>query len=879
MPIIEWKSFVFVVVIGLRFVRCNVISEDEETSEMEPKTYTKQGRVSGNSREVEPMICAFAYSAEPIAEAMAIVPPRTIMGKSEQSKKEISTNRTNANLQDEKNGSSESKVRFLNATEKSNETRLPSALHESAVGSDVNKSNKGEPVYMQNEKEDENQESESEIPEKETQDTRKGKEDFEESDTMENDEETDDVTPEKVTIGNFACNETFYNAWNLLRLRCGGNNLNITSAVQSTQCTVYTGKQTLYQNSFTQDIKLCISTCRIPACIRNRWEYTVSNGLESPVYHNVNYLQLLRRAKIPIFATSRQLNVSQIASKRPPTAIFENLNLSSVSTCNSNISVQCACNFDNSSDTNDKTLKSGQEDLFQPPVDRGFENWNRWSDGVEKTAMDKAGITSAKVGQTAAAVSVALSGAITVVTGVLGTTSTTLAATVSAGAGVGLTVAAMDLCQFSVMINQLNLQARPRFLEKMGEEMSFSTFAFLPFGEVKRVRNAESDRRLSESEIGAVGAMKGMERYARVIGIQVDMLFYVTLGGIGVICCVPWVGYMILVLFVSPCVRAPSKFRRQWLDKTIGVFILIVMLTQYVIGVTATFQICLCIQRNHMNDPRIVIATITLLVCSLGTLAFGYHVLTTHQDELKDVGTQAHLSKPVYVRYGPLYEEYRYESRYFFAPKLLLAILSGMTTGTIFIHGWVQLVILIVLHGFFFILLEYKHPYPSHLIQKTTSFVIFIKMSVLGLSFFLLSTTFESLKLPFDLRRSIGFTILGLEVLVLCCLLFRQFFVFYRTWKIRRDGPKTKCHTVAYSTRQEEREVVYTCEPYTLKEREIEYTYDPYMLREREMAREMQWIERPVDHHSKTYPPPEQLDRLREAPKVCAEPLKEWRRT
>lgn len=51
----------------------------------------------------------------------------------------------------------------------------------------------------------------------------------------------------------------------------------------------------------------------------------------------------------------------------------------------------------------------------------------------------------------------------TVGPGVLGTTSTTLSTTVTAGVGAGLIVVAMDMCQFGVMINQLDLQGRPTF--------------------------------------------------------------------------------------------------------------------------------------------------------------------------------------------------------------------------------------------------------------------------------------------------------------------------------------------------------------------------------------------------------------------------------
>lgn len=104
---------------------------------------------------------------------------------------------------------------------------------------------------------------------------------------------------DQATTRKFACNKTLYKAWNLMRLRCGGDERNVIREVQSTHCGVCTGKQINLQRSGTSSTKVCLSTCKIPACLLNRWGYTVSNGLEYPLYQNVNYLEVFRLAKVP----------------------------------------------------------------------------------------------------------------------------------------------------------------------------------------------------------------------------------------------------------------------------------------------------------------------------------------------------------------------------------------------------------------------------------------------------------------------------------------------------------------------------------------------------------------------------------------------------
>uniref|UniRef100_K3XC35 TRP C-terminal domain-containing protein n=1 Tax=Globisporangium ultimum (strain ATCC 200006 / CBS 805.95 / DAOM BR144) TaxID=431595 RepID=K3XC35_GLOUD len=320
----------------------------------------------------------------------------------------------------------------------------------------------------------------------------------------------------------------------------------------------------------------------------------------------------------------------------------------------------------------------------------------------------------------------------------------------------------------------------------MGKRMSSAGFTFLPFGKASNKTTA-AGRRLSD-DTSVANQTQGMERYAQLIGVETDMLFYLTVAGVGALIVALFLVYGIVMAICYSFVDDFGAFSKKWLDKAIGVLMMILILSEYVIGVTATFQFCWCIDNNRV-DASLFLAIFAVLVLAIGTIMYGFVVIKNHEDELRDLGTKDHFDKRVHARYGPLYDEYKFEGRYFFAPKLLLALLCGMTTGMVWLSGLWQIVVMIALHIAFLFYLEVKQPYPTQFVQKTSSFVIIIKISALFLSFFLISsaTSFNA-DIPLDLREGVGFAIIGLQVLVLVCLMIRQVYIFYRTWKLKSQG-------------------------------------------------------------------------------------------
>lgn len=585
--------------------------------------------------------------------------------------------------------------------------------------------------------------------------------------------------------GLFSCDATFYGAWAKLGLKCGDADLDVEKAVAQTQCLIYSGLQS---SGVVSNMKMCMSVCRFPKCTTDgAWDYAATDGFSSAIYQNLNFLQLMRYAG----ATSAIAGAAD--------APFANLTMASDKHCDyeseaSFSSCKCYNLLGGKASASEDQSTATLPPTLTVPVNKGLADSDHWADGEVKNSLAKVSIGAAVIGSSAATVSVVAGGAMAVASGIMGTTSAGVATGVSAGASVGITLAAVDICQFSIMINQMNLDARPRFLEDMGRRMAPAGYGFLPFWKVDTNATnatATASRRLADVA-PTTNQTQGMERYAQLIGVQVDKLFYLTAAGVGALIAALFLVYGLVMAICFPFVSDFSAFARKWLDKAIGVLMMILILSEYVIGVTATFQFCWCIDNNRI-DASLFLSIFTLLVLAIGTILYGIVVVKNHEDELRDLGTKDHFDKRVHARYGPLYDEYNFEGRFFFAPKLLLALLCGMTTGMVWLQGLWQIVIMIALHIVFLFYLEVKQPYPTQFVQKTSSFVIIIKISALFLSFFLISsaTSFNQ-DLPVDLREGVGFAIVGLQVLVLICLMIRQIYIFYRTWKLKKEGGDDK---------------------------------------------------------------------------------------
>ncbi|CAK5204635.1 unnamed protein product [Aphanomyces euteiches] len=273
-----------------------------------------------------------------------------------------------------------------------------------------------------------------------------------------------------------------------------------------------------------------------------------------------------------------------------------------------------------------------------------------------------------------------------------------------------------------------------------------------------------------------------MCQYAGKLGVSKYNLFVTTLVGIVVVAAALVVLYGIAA-GIATLVAPTRGLASEWFHHLVGAMVVLAIASQYAIGVTGTYEIYLSIKIQEYRYS-FFLAVFSLLVLAIGTLAFGYYIIAKHEKDLVDVDQIAHTKKPVARRYGALYDEYTFENRFFFAPKMLLALLCGMTTGAAFLSNGAQVVLTLVFHILFLVHLERCQPFQTPFMQHTMSLITVMKVLTLVLSIFLLSSVAG---LPSSFHNGVSYVIVAIQLLVLVGLMVRQVVLIYQRYRAMKE--------------------------------------------------------------------------------------------
>ncbi|KAL4152397.1 Ferredoxin-fold anticodon-binding domain-containing protein 1 [Phytophthora ramorum] len=577
------------------------------------------------------------------------------------------------------------------------------------------------------------------------------------------------------------CDSTFYSAWDTLGLTCGGASIDVASAVSASSCVIYSGSVGSTSGS------TCVSICSFPACTNSAWVYGGDNGISSSVYDGLSLESFLSSDVIAALeqrssTVSTFLSNSTMSDSQQCTYSSE----SSFSSCS------CSAMLIDSSASGSVADAAKKQQREQDEVDGVITKDNTTTTGTVVAATSKS----------VAGVTVAITGIAAIASTAVGGVSSAGASLAAAGSTMAITT--VEICQFGVLVNQLQLDGKSSALAQFGKAMAPAAFTFLPFGKLEDGSDSSSSgsgstssssnagRRLASSSSSGSSSssstdqLTGIAKYSRQLNIEEDMLFIVTLAGVFcVMACV--VGLFGIGYLVSGLMMPREEYLSKFFDKMIGLEVLVAILSQYTIGVTATFQIYYSMKYESITDPKCLLAIAAIVFLAAGILVYGYIVIKKHEAEIADVGTVQHMKKTVNMRYGPLYEEYKYKNRYFFAAKMMLALTTGVVTGCASMSGTVQVSIILALNVLFFFYLEIQSPHHSKFVQTTTSFVSIMKIAVLVLTFFLV-TAAASDGFPTSLQNGISVAIVGLNLFVLALLMIRSLYTFWQKFKLQRDA-------------------------------------------------------------------------------------------
>uniref|UniRef100_M4B1H8 TRP C-terminal domain-containing protein n=1 Tax=Hyaloperonospora arabidopsidis (strain Emoy2) TaxID=559515 RepID=M4B1H8_HYAAE len=577
------------------------------------------------------------------------------------------------------------------------------------------------------------------------------------------------------------CDSTFYSKWDAMGLKCGGAGIDVASAVAASSCVIYSGRAGSTSGSS------CVSICSFPACTDDAWVYGANNGISSSIYDGLG-VEAFLPGEVVAALEERSPTVSTFLSD----STLSDSEQCSYSSENSFSSCSCSAMLIDLSSSG-SVAEGARKELRQQNEANGV---------ITKDTTSTTGTVVAATSKSVAGVTVAVTGIAAIASAAVGGVSSAGASFAAAGSTMAITT--VEICQFGVLVNQLQLDGKSAALAQFGKAMAPAAFTFLPFGTLDEsdlnsgksssnsLSGATANRRLSSSSSSGSDSSKvasqltGIEKYARQLDVNEDMLFVVTLAG--VFCVMASVvglfgiGYL-LAGFVMP----RETYLTAFFDKMIGLEVLVAILAQYTIGVTATFQIYYSTKYESITDPKCLLAIAAIIFLAAGILVYGYVVIKKHEAEIVDVGTVQHLKKTVNMRYGPLYEEYKFKNRYFFAAKMMLALTTGVITGCANMSGKIQVALILALNVVFFFYLEIQSPHHSKFVQTTTSFVSIMKIAVLVLTFFLV-TAATSDGFPTSLQNGISVAIVGLNLFVLALLMIRSLYAFWQKLKLQRDA-------------------------------------------------------------------------------------------
>ncbi|KAG7402123.1 hypothetical protein PHYBOEH_005686 [Phytophthora boehmeriae] len=317
----------------------------------------------------------------------------------------------------------------------------------------------------------------------------------------------------------------------------------------------------------------------------------------------------------------------------------------------------------------------------------------------------------------------------------------------------------VEQAQFVGMISHLRLEGAPTFLLEFSKELSWTNFNL-----AKSSSYSESggvDRRLADSSSSRDSDDEsGPARYAALIGEDADGLFFYTLITFAVVLAVIHVLYIILVLVTGILAKNESlkDVARRWYRRVIWASVLALLLAQYMFSMAGSYF--LSSGSTGRSTPRYVLGSAALTAVVLFALGLGLVVVANNKDELKDVGTSEHKQRAFSSKYSIYYDGYDFKNRFFFVPRILLAVLTGIIVGVVN-DATFQLQCILGITLAYLILLLVRRPNLLRLRHYMDSVSVFMKVVIT--SIMLIVTKDDSY--PQSVRDNVAYGIIAMNML------------------------------------------------------------------------------------------------------------------
>ncbi|RLN51944.1 hypothetical protein BBJ29_002939 [Phytophthora kernoviae] len=332
----------------------------------------------------------------------------------------------------------------------------------------------------------------------------------------------------------------------------------------------------------------------------------------------------------------------------------------------------------------------------------------------------------------------------------------------------------VEQAQFVGMISQLRIEGAPTFLLQFSKELSWTNFNLIKSSGGSSSGSGGDDRRLADSSSSGTGAVaaagqSGPARYAALIGVDIGDLFFYTLITFVVVLAVIHVVYIILVLITGILAKneSLSGVARMWYRKVMWASVLALLLAQYVFSMAGSYLISSGSAGG--STPRYVLGSAALTAAILFALGLGIVVVGNNKGELKDVGTCEHDQRAFSSKYSVYYDEYNFDNRFFFVPRILLAVLTGIIVGVVH-NATTQLKCILGITLVYLILLLIRQPNLLRLRFYIDSVSVFVKIVLISL----LLIVARDDSFPQTVRDNVAYGIIGVNMFIFFLLFVRQ---------------------------------------------------------------------------------------------------------
>ncbi|KAF1778568.1 TRP-like family [Phytophthora cactorum] len=339
----------------------------------------------------------------------------------------------------------------------------------------------------------------------------------------------------------------------------------------------------------------------------------------------------------------------------------------------------------------------------------------------------------------------------------------------------------VEQAQFAGMISQLRIEGAPTFLMQFSKELSWTNFNLIKgSSDDSSSSGSASDgtRRLADSSSSATGFVaaageSGPARYASLIGVDADDLFFYTLVTFVVVVAVLHALYLVFIMIVGAISKSESfgEVARKWYRKVIWAGVLALLLAQYMFAMAGSYFVSEGSSNDSANgsSSRYALGIVALAAVVLLALGLGVIVVGNNTDELKDLGTYEHDQRAFSSKYSAYYDEYNFDNRFFFVPRILLAVMTGVVVGIVR-DATTQLLCILAITMVYLILLLIRQPNLLRFLYYIGIASVFLKVVLICLMLIVARDDY----FPQNVRDNVAYGIIGVNMFIFFLLFVRQ---------------------------------------------------------------------------------------------------------